>query len=83
MASGRTLAVIAGSRLDRSKPYWRNQEMGWWSEDDPSGSLMDTRECYGPSLQLKELGWKKVGRTRTLAAPIFTLDAHWRIEWKR
>jgi len=37
-------------------------------EDDPSGSLMDTRECYGPSLQLKELGWKKVGRTRTLTA---------------
>jgi len=32
---------------------------------------------------LEELGWKKVGRTRTLAAPIFTLDAHWRIEWKR
>jgi len=24
-------------------------------------------------------GWKKVGRARTLAAPIFNMDAHWRI----
>ena len=47
MAGGRTLAVTTGSRMGRSKPYWRNQEMGWWSEDDPSGSLMDTRERYG------------------------------------
>jgi len=28
-------------------------------------------------------GWKKVARARTLAAPIFNMDAHWRIGWKR
>jgi len=45
--------------------------------------LVADRAREGGEKLLEELGWKKVGRTRTLAAPIFTLDAHWRIEWKR